>query len=105
MREMVEGRKKALLAQRQQLQSDMVQLRQQQEAINRRIEQVVADLNAVQGALQVCDSLLEELARGDGQGQGISLEELQQELGAESVEIVPEEPAGGYIEPVPEEGD
>jgi predicted nucleic acid-binding Zn-ribbon protein len=105
MREMVERRRVSLLQQQQQVQGGLAQLEQQRQVIQQRIEQAVADMNAVRGALQVCDSLLEELPQGDGEGKDMSLEELRQELGAESVGVVPEDPAGGYIEPVSEEGD
>lgn len=87
MKDAVEKRRAALLRQRDQLMQRLAQLQGERRAVEQEIGERTADLNAVGGALQLCDSLLQELG-GDGK-LDISQSMLGQMLGADEVHFVP----------------
>jgi len=99
MKELVQQRRQALERQRQQLQQRMAQLQQQRQGIDHQIQQTTADLNAVHGAVQLCDSLLQEAGGNGPVSVPIGMEELGEVLDADAVEFVDEEV------PSPEDGD
>ena len=85
MKNAVEKRRASLLRQREELMQRLAALQGQRQAVEREIGERTADLNAVHGALQVCDSLLQELG-GDNK---FGLDQLGQVLGADEVRFVP----------------
>jgi len=79
----IEQRKAALQRQGQELDRRLVE-------IDRQRGQVIANLNAVSGALQLCEDLLKTTAdsRQPAAEPGLTLEQLKERIGADSVEVV-----------------
>ena len=81
----IEQRKAALQRQGQELDRRLVE-------IDRQRGQVIANLNAVSGALQLCEDLLKTTADSRQpaaeEEPGLTLEQLRERIGADSVEVV-----------------
>jgi len=93
MRKQIEQRKAALQRQGQELDRRLVEIDRQGQQLQQERSQVIANLNAVSGALQLCEELLKATADG-GQPTpdpgAMTLEELKERVGANSIEVVVE---------------
>ena len=93
MRKQIEQRKAALQRQGQELDRRLVEIDRQGQQLQQERSQVIANLNAVSGALQLCEELLKATDDGGrttaGEEPGLTLEELKERVGANEVEFVP----------------
>ena len=92
MRKQIEQRKAALQRQGQELDRRLVEIDRQGQQLQQERSQVIANLNAVAGALQLCEELLKATADGGQQTPdpgAMTLEELKERVGANEVEFVP----------------
>lgn len=92
MRKQIEERKAALQRQGQELDRRLVEIDRQGQQLQQERSQVIANLNAVAGALQLCEELLRTTADGGQptaeEEPGLTLEQLKERIGADSVEVV-----------------
>jgi cell division protein ZapA (FtsZ GTPase activity inhibitor) len=86
----IEQRKAALQRQGQELDRRLVEIDRQGQQLQQERGQVIANLNAVSGALQLCEDLLKTTAdsRQPAAEPGLTLEQLKERIGADSVEVV-----------------
>jgi len=88
----IEQRKAALQRQGQELDRRLVEIDRQGQQLQQERGQVIANLNAVSGALQLCEDLLKATADSRQpaaeEEPGLTLEQLRERIGADSVEVV-----------------
>jgi cell division protein ZapA (FtsZ GTPase activity inhibitor) len=99
---MIEEKKAALQRQAEELDRQLVAIDRQGQELQRQRAQVVANLNAVAGALELCDELLKAAAdsRRPTAEPEMTLEQLKERLGADEVEFIPREGQAGEGEKV-----